>query len=121
MPDSDAIMLGEDWISEYYFTTDAKKQSFQARVLERRKSWDDERSTRTARTRFTAPRPELLDNLVLLDSGEADPAVVHKKLIDVLGFDGVGLSLAVTGPATFVTAPGLASASSLVILEARPL
>ncbi len=32
MPASDAIVVGEDWISEHYFTTDATKQSFQARV-----------------------------------------------------------------------------------------
>ena len=40
MTASDAIVVGEDWISEHYFTTDATKESFQARVLARRKEWD---------------------------------------------------------------------------------
>ena len=35
MAASDAIVVGEDWISEHYFTTDAKTQSFAARVVER--------------------------------------------------------------------------------------
>ena len=34
---SDAVVVGEEWISEHYFTTDATKESFQAKVLERRK------------------------------------------------------------------------------------
>ena len=39
---SDAILVGEGWIREHYFTTDAKSESFQAKVLERRKAWDAE-------------------------------------------------------------------------------
>ncbi len=35
MPSSDAILLGEDFISEHFFTTDATSQSFQARVIAR--------------------------------------------------------------------------------------
>ena len=38
MAASDAIVIGEAWISEHFFTTDARSQSFQARVLERRKA-----------------------------------------------------------------------------------
>ena len=37
---SDALVVGEDWISEHYFTTDTAKESFLARVLERRKEWE---------------------------------------------------------------------------------
>ena len=40
MTTSDALIVGEDFISEHYFSTDAKSQSFQAKVLERRKEWD---------------------------------------------------------------------------------
>ena len=32
MATSDALIVGEDWISEHYFTTDAKSESFQAKV-----------------------------------------------------------------------------------------
>ena len=60
MASSDAFVIGEDWISEHYFTTDAKSQSFQARVLERRRSWDEaDDGVPTARSRFTAARARL--------------------------------------------------------------
>ena len=42
MAASDALIVGEDWISEHYFTTDAKSESFQAKVAERRKAWDED-------------------------------------------------------------------------------
>lgn len=29
MPSSDALIVVEDWISEHFFTTDARKESFQ--------------------------------------------------------------------------------------------
>src|SRR3954466_10542610 len=41
MAGSDAILIGEDWISEHFFTTDATSQSFQAWVVARRKAWDE--------------------------------------------------------------------------------
>ncbi len=47
MATSDALRVVEDWISEHYFTTDAPKESFHARVLARRKDWDT-RSPRSA-------------------------------------------------------------------------
>ena len=59
MSTSDAIVIGEDWISEHYFTTDAGKQSFQAKVVERRKTWDDAVGVDTVRSRFTAARRDL--------------------------------------------------------------
>ena len=45
MASSDALIVGEDWISEHYFTTDAKSESFQAKVTERRKAWDEDAKT----------------------------------------------------------------------------
>lgn len=41
MAGSDAIIVVEDWISEHYFSTDAKSESFQSEVLKRRKAWDE--------------------------------------------------------------------------------
>jgi hypothetical protein len=38
MAGSDAILIGEDWISEHFFTTDATSQSFQALVVARLKA-----------------------------------------------------------------------------------
>ena len=40
---SDAFVVGEDWISEHYFTTDSAKESFHGKVLELRKLWDAEK------------------------------------------------------------------------------
>ena len=59
---SDALVVGEDWISEHYFTTDTAKESFLARVLERRKEWEalekpadpGTEPTPTPRSRFRA-------------------------------------------------------------------
>ena len=67
MAASDALIVGEDWISEHYFTTDAKSESFQAKVAERRKAWDEDAKTvredgdpdsrvDTVRSRFLAAR-----------------------------------------------------------------
>jgi hypothetical protein len=38
----DSIVVGEDWISEHYFTTDSPRESFQGKVIELRKQWDAE-------------------------------------------------------------------------------
>lgn len=42
MASFDSIVIGEDWISEHYFTTDSAKESFHGKVLELRKLWDAE-------------------------------------------------------------------------------
>ncbi len=72
---SDALVVGEDWISEHYFTTDATKESFLARVLERRKEWEaEEKEGRpTARSRFSGVRPQLEQLFAALPS-DADDA-----------------------------------------------
>ncbi|WP_137725589.1 DNA methyltransferase [Prescottella subtropica] len=43
MASFDSIVIGEDWISEHYFTTDSVKESFHGKVLELRKGWDAEK------------------------------------------------------------------------------
>ena len=40
MPISDAFIVGEDFLSEHYFSSDANNESFRGRILERRKAWD---------------------------------------------------------------------------------
>jgi len=61
MTGSGALIVGEGWISEHYFTTDATSQSFTAKVTERRKLWDAEPAEHrpTPRSRFTEKRQEL--------------------------------------------------------------
>lgn len=51
MASFDSIVIGEDWISEHYFTTDSAKESFHGKVLELRKLWDAERKDGRATVR----------------------------------------------------------------------
>jgi hypothetical protein len=77
---SDAILVGEGWISEHFFTTEATSQSFQARVLERRKAWDAEAKEKrpTPRSRFTDARQALEVELAgLAELTDPDAAVAH--------------------------------------------
>src|SRR3954465_5575104 len=109
MSSSDAILVGEGWISEHYFTTDATSQSFQAKVIERRKAWDAEEKEgqSTPRTRFAAARQGLASDLARLgatltgdeaverfqpSAGES-VAAIHERIIEILGLTGHGLRL----------------------------
>ncbi|ANS29898.1 hypothetical protein R1CP_26250 [Rhodococcus opacus] len=51
MASFDSIVIGEDWISEHYFTTDSAKESFHGRVLDLRKLWDSEKKEGRATVR----------------------------------------------------------------------
>ncbi|WP_137876344.1 DNA methyltransferase [Rhodococcus sp. Q] len=51
MASFDSIVIGEDWISEHYFTTDSAKESFHGKVLELRKLWDSEKKEGRATVR----------------------------------------------------------------------
>ena len=86
---SDAIAIGEDWISEHYFASDAKG-SFRVKVTERRKEWDAvaKDGHETVLTRFLAARQHLLtaDALMpgaghrLQDADRHDAALVRAAL-----------------------------------------
>ena len=91
MPTSDALIVVEDWISEHFFTTDARKESFQKLVLDRRKQWDSE-DIETPRSKFTKQASKLATTLAALYSDDLDEASragattqAHEKLLDVLG------------------------------------
>lgn len=127
MSSSDAIVIGEDWISEHYFTTDAGKQSFQGKVVERRKEWDAA-DTETVRSRFTAARRDIESALADLMSGEgvnggadAPAADLYVSIRRVLGYTSPEYALTATGPVIAVAAPGITEAAPLVIVEARPV
>jgi hypothetical protein len=137
MAGSDAITVGNDWISEHYFTTDATTQSFQAKVSARRKAWDTERDTAvptdTIRTRFGESRSWLLDTLaglaangtddnpILADPGGVVPEL-SRRLKEVLGYTAaIGLKTETIGPVTWVTAPGMTAGAPLILLDARPV
>src|SRR5665647_3786197 len=103
MAASDAILIGEDWISEHFFNTDARSQSFEALVAERRKAWDEAKETGTTRTRFTEARRWLLDSVSGLGASADDSELLpdtdgvlpeaYGRLRGVLGYEGLGLRL----------------------------
>ncbi|RRD22558.1 Eco57I restriction-modification methylase domain-containing protein [Actinomyces bowdenii] len=72
---SDALVVGEDWISEHYFTSQAAKGSFAARVLERRQEWAEAEAegVATSRSRFRAQRSRLESLLAELPAPEGAP------------------------------------------------
>ena len=121
MPVSDALVVGEGWISEHYFTTDATKESFQARVIERRKSWDADKEAPSTRSRFMAARSDLLSIFATLEHDDDRLSELYEKISKVLGFDRVGLKRDHHGPVVHVHTSGLTGAAPLVILHARPV
>ncbi|OZM79673.1 restriction endonuclease subunit M [Pseudonocardia sp. MH-G8] len=137
MSGSDAILVGEAWISEHYFTTDATSQSFRAKVLERRKSWDAEAKEQrsTPLSRLTKVRQKLerdLAGLAELIDPDLIPATdaevvakaatgVHEQVIAVLGLRDHGLHVAETGPVLRISAPGITEDSPLAVVLGRPV
>jgi hypothetical protein len=126
MPTSDALIVGEDWISEHYFTTDAKSESFQAKAAERRKTWDEDakNGADTVRSRFTAARRELgttIADLLAGQPGTADDTLpgLYARLREILGYTSGEYTLKQDGPGFWVTTPDLSEAAPLVIIEAR--
>ena len=126
MAASDALIVGEDWISEHYFTTDAKSESFQAKVAERRKAWDEDakNGAATVRSRFIAARSHLgtsIADLLASQPGTADDSLpeLYHDLRGVLGYDSGEYILKRTGPVIGVMTPGLDESAPLVIVEAR--
>jgi hypothetical protein len=76
MASYDSIVIGEDFVSEHFFTTDAKKESFLKTVLDRRKVWDEDEAAvgSSLRTRFVSARGGLISTLSGLEEnlgGEA--------------------------------------------------
>ena len=129
MAASDAIVIGEAWISEHFFTTDARSQSFLGRVHERRKAWEATAAdgVGTPRTRFLAERGTLeaaLGGLAdLTDPADLETALagIYKTVVGVLGFDRDGLVIDRDGPLLRVSTPGLTGAAPLVVVEALPV
>lgn len=127
---SEAFIVGEAWLSEHYFTTDAKSQSFQARVAERRKQLDeqpDETGT-SALSRFTAIRSSIEAYLASVDTSDAaspDPAIVRDEyaipLLTALGFMTPGLVHDRRGPVTRVHRLGIQGDAPLALIEAKPV
>ena len=135
---SDALVVGEDWISEHYFTTDATKESFLARVLERRKEWEalekpadpSTAPTPTPRSRFRSERSRLEELLAALpadDAGSLTSAALEAAgeldalLREILGFTSSEYRRTERGPVTLVRPVGDEGPAPLALLRARPV
>ena len=90
MPTYDSIVVGEDWISEHYFTTDAPRESFQGKVIELRKQWDAEAAAGrdTVRRRLGAALGELHVALSALAENPDGAPTAHALVRSVLGYPG---------------------------------
>ena len=138
MAASDALVVGEDWISEHYFTTDTAKESFLARVLERRKEWEALEKpadpgtppTPTPRSRFRAERSRLEELLAALPADDAESLTgaaleaageLDALLRDILGFASAEYRLTERGPVSLVRPVGDEGPAPLALLRARPV
>ena len=129
MADSDALIVVEDWISEHYFTTDARKESYLARTLDRVKDWKDA-DHETTRARFTQARASLTTRLAALYAeveteaegvhvDAADARAIHADLLRILGYEEPGaFATDIRGPLRLTRRPGLAPA--LAVIDAVP-
>ena len=118
---TDAILVAEEWISEHYFTTDAKNESFTARVLARRKDWDGRKDEGTPRTRLFAARQRLLSTFATLtsDTESAISSDVNAQISEILGYEAVGLASERRGPLRLIRSAGLDD-PVLAVIDARP-
>lgn len=70
----DALIIGESWLSEHFFTTDSKSESFRAEVVKRHKLWKatEDDGHESARSRFKSHRAALVDAFSKLGQAQAD-------------------------------------------------
>ncbi|MFE9579952.1 Eco57I restriction-modification methylase domain-containing protein [Nocardia sp. NPDC006044] len=90
MASFDSIVIGEDWISEHYFTTDSVKESFHGKVMELRKFWDAEAKegrTTVRSSLLNACRSLQVALAALVENPEAAPAA-HTQVRAAFGFPG---------------------------------
>lgn len=127
---SEALVVGEAWISEHYFTTDGKGASFQARVIERRKKWDELEAAghSSPRSRFSSSRAVLEKAFARLGDGiDLDPSSIREDIsgliLELLGFTRSSSRLMQwesTGPLHVLTRVADAS-PEIAIIEAKPV
>ncbi|MGW5317713.1 Eco57I restriction-modification methylase domain-containing protein [Nocardia thailandica] len=125
MASFDSIVVGEDWISEHYFTTDSVKESFHGKVMELRKAWDAE-----AKEGRTTVRSSLLsaagDLHALLGSLAENPGAApkaHAQIREIFGYPGELTAFTAERAGTDLTIPDaqLAGTSDVLFLQAAPV
>lgn len=125
MPSFDSIVVGEDWISEHYFTTDSVKESFHGKVTELRKAWDAEakEGRPTVRSALLAAARDLQTGLAgLTENPEAAPKV-HALVRTVFGYDGELTPFTAERAGTDLHIPDaqLPGTDSVLFLQAQPV
>ncbi|WP_225735780.1 Eco57I restriction-modification methylase domain-containing protein [Gulosibacter chungangensis] len=132
---SDAMIIGESWISEHFFTTDSKKESFNAEVQKRHRLWKDFEDTgqTSARSRLRTARGDLVAALSELATRTADgeqwlpsehtaqalDELLYTPLTTALGAGEGFLTERRDGPVRWFHEDGIAT-SELAIIEAAP-
>jgi hypothetical protein len=121
----DSIVVGEDWISEHYFTTDSPRESFQGKVIELRKQWDAEakEGRDTVRQSLLATTRELQTTLsALAESPDGAPAA-HALIRRTFGFPEPLTEFTGERAGTELRLPNahLANVTSTLFLQAEPV
>ena len=125
MPSYDSIVVGEDWISEHFFTTDSPRESLQGRVIELRKEWDAEAAEGrdTVRRHLLGAAGELQVTLSALAENPDGAPAAHALLRTTLGFPGELIDYAGERAGTELRLPHAQSAgvTSTLFLQAAPV
>lgn len=125
MASFDSIVVGEDWISEHYFTTDSVKESFHGKVMELRKGWDAEakEGRKTVRSSLLSSAGELHTALgALAENPEAAPKA-HAQVRAAFGFDGelTPFTAERAGSELLIPDAQLAGTPNVLFLQANPV
>lgn len=124
MPSFDSIVVGEDWISEHFFTTDSTKESFQAEVVKLRKSWDEavKEGYSSTVTRFAEVRGRLQILLAGLSEDPAGASEAYALLRGALGFKGTTATVTFERSGTETLVPGVWATenSEVLFVNAAP-
>lgn len=141
MADSDALVVVEDWISEHYFTSDAKNESFHKRVLDRRKAWDNAQQDHieTTRSRYLAAHTSVLAQLSALyptaasgdtsarrtlvdeDAQSAAISECYRQVRQVLGYETGEFRVEHDGPIRRYNTTGVTTQAPFAIVDAVPV
>lgn len=125
MASFDSIVVGEDWISEHYFTTDSVKESFHGKVMDLRKGWDAEakEGRATVRSRFLTAARDLQTALAALGETPETAPKAHAQLRAVFGYTGelTAFTAERAGSELLIPDAQLAGTPNVLFLQAHPV
>ncbi|MBY3794512.1 N-6 DNA methylase [Rhodococcus fascians] len=125
MASFDSIVIGEDWISEHYFTTDSVKESFHGKVIELRKLWDAEKKEgrKTVRDDLLAVAGTLQTTLAGLPENPDGAAEAHALTRTTFGYSAELTTFTTERAGSELQIPNakLASDANVLFLQAVPV